>query len=197
MFEAHRTTRRLVAALTAALAGTCIAFTGTSLAATPVAQFTTGSFASDVTTSVPATLSPASGATFAYPSSPIQLSWSPVAGASTYELQIAHANSAGDCSSSFTAQLAVYDDSSLTRTSWVPSFVDDDSGGASTASGPISAGTDTARSRPPPFWINTSANAERLSAPKYGSPVESAVTTASSAARQACTRLLVTSSQAM
>src|SRR6478672_2772149 len=130
MFEPYRTTRRFVSTLVAALAATCIATTAPALAATPLAQFTSGTFASDVSTSVPASLAPASGATFAYPSSPIQLSWSPVAGASSYELQVAHVNAAGNCTNAFNAQLLVYDNANLTRTAGVPTLNESDNGGA-------------------------------------------------------------------
>lgn len=111
-----------------------IAF-ATSLVLVPSAGAITlydGSYATDMSSSVPAGLAPASGTTLAYPTSNIRLYWNQVPGADKYQLQIARqSSSSADCSASSAFQL---DNILLTSTTaqneWVPTQTSDAEGEA-------------------------------------------------------------------
>jgi len=85
-----------------------------------------GSLATDVTVSTPSGLLPVNGASLAYPTSPLEFSWTNVAGSASYQFQLAEENSGTvNCSLSgaFSAEL-IRVDTQVTRPGYVPTMQD-------------------------------------------------------------------------
>ncbi|MCB0879125.1 MAG: hypothetical protein KDC46_09125 [Thermoleophilia bacterium] len=84
-----------------------------------------GSYSTDMSTSTPGGLAPASGTSLAYPDQDIALSWDPVPGAKSYELQVARQDStSADCNadSAFQQSNIVLTTRIDDHTEWVPSM---------------------------------------------------------------------------
>ncbi|MCW2961033.1 MAG: hypothetical protein JWM90_1420 [Thermoleophilia bacterium] len=89
-----------------------------------------GSYSTDPSSSVPGGLSPAADVQLPYPGSALNLSWTAVPGATTYQLQVARQTSTG--ASCYAASAFQADNLALsittTNTRWVPTQVDAENG---------------------------------------------------------------------
>ena len=105
----------------------CIATPSASAASL---KFAAGSYTLDLSASTPSNLSPATGTSLAYPADSLKLSWSPVAGATTYQVQVARQSST---SASCTASTAFQADNivvtpTVSTNAWNPTLADDATG---------------------------------------------------------------------
>lgn len=89
-----------------------------------------GSYATDMLSSTPGGLAPASGVTLAYPSEDIALSWDQVPGAKQYQVQLARQSGpSADCSASTSFQLDnIAVTASTDQNEWVPTLTSEADG---------------------------------------------------------------------
>ncbi|MBC7631925.1 hypothetical protein [Aeromicrobium sp.] len=88
-----------------------------------------GSSDTDAVIATPVAISPADGSSLPYPAVAVRLSWSSVAGANAYEVQIARRPSSGGCPAAVTFLTDGLVTTGTTRdTTWVPTMVDKASG---------------------------------------------------------------------
>ena len=101
-----------------------VASTLTLASSAPGLTLYDGSYSTDLSSSVPGGLAPASGVALAYPTSNLRLFWNQVPGADKYQLQIARQNATNaDCSASTAFQLDnIVLTASTSQSEWVPSL---------------------------------------------------------------------------
>jgi len=105
---------------------TCAAALTLASSANAAIKFAEGTFTADVSASTPTELAPSNGATLPYPTASIRLTWKAVAGATTYQVQVARQpNTDSSCSASTAFQSDnIVVTATISTNRWIPSLAD-------------------------------------------------------------------------